>query len=261
MARTIRYIARLCVSVALLCVMPVAVSSAGPFDPGEFIEIVGAHLEGRLDEDPASGYNQVIDAILPSDDYLYRFQRYPVLRGLRQFTKLRRACIFPASEKSVRAFIGDMPLELLESTVIDRVSAHLITRRDMPAIVGFDELEGKRIVAQGGVGIGQFIPAGVDYTLTTTPDDASALKMLNAGRIDVMYGFYPDIILIAEKNGIELPHFKPDLVLFETTTHLVCKSFEGAADLINKVNIRTQNLKDTGRLKDLLSKYAQIVYE
>tara|TARA_R110002096_G_scaffold410865_4_gene610723 strand:- start:691 stop:1104 length:414 start_codon:yes stop_codon:yes gene_type:complete len=66
-------------------------------DPGETIEIIAAHLEGRLDAEPTSGYNLLLTRILPTQSHYLKYQRYPLSRAIRKFREAKRVCLFPSS--------------------------------------------------------------------------------------------------------------------------------------------------------------------
>lgn len=222
------------------------------------VDIVAAHLEGRLDEDPESGFNKLANLIFPRDGAA-SYQRMPLARGLRFFTETERACMYPASALAVQSLTSTSPDKVLESAPIDLVSSHVFTPPGGRVYNTFDELEGKSMAVQHGVEASQYIRTVVDFDLVRTPNDLSALRMVMAGRVDVMYGWYPDTFIIAEKNKLPLPDFNPDLIIFETTTHLVCKKFAGVEALLSTVNGRIEALRQEGRLQEILGRHARIV--
>ena len=236
-------------------------SSAGAAngqDPRKIIKIIGAHLEGRLDEDPNSGYQLIIKALLPTQTHYFQFSRYPFTRAVRDFKNNTRVCIIPSSEKAVRILTKDAKIELLESSAIDVVTSHIISAPNKPVFTTVKALEKHTIAAQNGVVMSRFLREKSTVQVTRTSNDLTALRMVLAGRVDAMYGWFPDIYIIAEKNGLSLPHFNPELILFETTTHLVCKKFDGNEHLFTIVNTRINELKRRGELQNILGKHARI---
>lgn len=237
---------------------PAAEAGSGQ-DPGELIRIIGAHLEGRLDEDPNSGYQLLMKALLPTQTHYFQFSRYPLTRAIRDFKENKRVCIIPSSEKAVRILTKDAKIELLESSAIDVVTSHIISAPNKPVFTTVSALEKHKIAVQHGVVASRFLTEKSTVQVTRTPNDLTALRMVLAGRVDAMYGWFPDIYIIAEKNGLSLPHFNPQLILFKTTTHLVCKKFGGNERLFNIVNTRIKDLKRRGELQNILGKHARIV--
>ncbi len=227
--------------------------------PREMIKVIGAHLEGRLDENPLSGYQVLIKEILPTDTLNFQFTRYPLTRALRDFKETKRACIYPSSTLAVRVLTGDQNTEFLESEPIDLVTSHIISAPHRPTFATVRDLDNHSVAVQQSVVTTQFLRESSTAIITRTPNDLSALKMLLAGRVDAMYGWFPDIFIIAEKNGLSLPHFNPELILFKTTTHLVCKKFDGNKLLFKIINTRIKDLKQKGDLQRILGAHARIV--
>ncbi|NVJ97456.1 MAG: transporter substrate-binding domain-containing protein [Alphaproteobacteria bacterium] len=225
------------------------------------IAIIGAHLEGRLDNDPASGYNRLVKYLLPIDQSVAVFQRYPLVRALRQFEDTKRSCLFPASARAAQNLIGIPAEDLVESSFVDFVSSHVMVKPGGPFIADKTDIYGRTIAIQRGV---EMVVLKDDYDrfdIIRTPDDQTALKMLQAGRIDGMYGWNPDALIIATKYGIELPDFNPDFILFQTTTHFVCKKGIGAERLLNLINGRIAIARRTGQLKEMLGPFARLEKE
>lgn len=228
-------------------------------DPGELIKIIGAHLEGRLDENPESGYRVLMKELLPTETHYFEFNRYPLARAIRDFKENQRVCMYPSSKKAVEILTKDSTTKLLESVPIDLVTSHIISAPNRTTFATVRALDEHTIAVQQGVVITQFLKEGSTAHVTRTPNDLTALKMVLAGRVDAMYGWFPDTYIIAEKNGLSLPHFNPELILFKTTTHLVCKKFGGNELLFKIVNIRIKNLKHRGELQKILGKHARLV--
>ncbi|MEX0297679.1 MAG: substrate-binding periplasmic protein [Kordiimonas sp.] len=255
------YVMTALTTMGIIAPFPPSALSAGLLsgqDPGETIEIIAAHLEGRLDDDPQSGYNKLLKKILPTQSHYLKYQRYPLTRALRKFAEAKRVCLFPASKTAVASIVKIETDNLYESIPIDSVSSHFISAPDKRKVERPSDLDGLKVGVQHGVSGRAFSDINPNITVITAPDDLTALKMVYANRVDVMYGWYPDSYYIAEKNNLPLPYFNPEFVIFETTTHFVCKEFGGFEDLLKILNTRIRNLKKTGELKNILGKHAQI---
>lgn len=247
-----------CILMPVLWTGAYAGSGSGQ-DPGETIEIIAAHLEGRLDADPDSGYNKLLAKVLPTQSHYLKYQRYPLARALRKFAEAKRVCLFPASLSSVNLVTNIPTDDMTESTPIDIVSAHFISAPGRKTYDTIESLSGATISVQQGVAEKALSSLTLGLKKIKTPDDLSALKMLLAGRVDVMYGWYPDSHYIAEKNNLPLPHFDPSLIFFQTTTHFVCKNFGGVEELMKILNTRLDKLRHSGELGEILGKHARIV--
>jgi len=223
--------------------------------------VVGAHLEGRLDDDPASGYNQLIDHLLPHRPHFPNYQRYPLVRAIRTFMETPRSCLFPTSRIAAENLSGQPADAFLESEPIDKVSAHLFARAPELAPGTFNDILGKTIAVQRGAITNRVLEHFREGRIIQSPNDRAALKMLQAGRVDFTYSWNPDALIISEKNGLSLPHFNPQFVFFDTTTHLVCKKFDGANELLDIVSGRIREAKKSGKLRQMLGRFARIVNE
>lgn len=230
----------------------------GGQDPGETIEIIAAHLEGRLDAYPSSGYNRLLAKVLPTQSHYLKYQRYPLSRAIRKFDETKRVCLFPTSLSAIEAITSIKATELIEGNAIDIVSSHFFSESDQQIFSTIKSLEGTDIAVQQGIAETAIFNLEADFNMVKTPDDLSALKILLAGRVDAMYGWLPDTLLIAERHNLPLPIFDADFVSFQTTTHFVCKNFGGAQNLIKVLNMRLDALKQTGELQKILGPHAQV---
>lgn len=243
-------------------------------------QIIGVHLVGRQDDNPGSGYSLLIKQLLQRSPIPVEYERFPFARAYRSFKEKERVCLFPSSKTSIEFFFPELLDELPLSAPIDLVTAHIFSAADAPILNDIQALVGKTIAAQHGVTMTPLLreklprqPSPHDFatlmavfegsiaTINRTPDDLTALRMVQAGRVDGMYGWYPDTYIIAQKNGLSLPHFNPDFILFETTTHVLCKAFIGNEKLISAINKGLRDLKNDGRLQEILGKHARIVKE
>lgn len=223
----------------------------------EPILIVGAHLEGRLDGTETAGYDQLIKIILPTDGST-EFQRMPLVRAIRTFAEEKHVCLFPTSVSAVESIAAIQDADFLQSAAIDLVTSHFMTSKQQPRINSFEDIRGLRIAVQRGVAAGALSKSPFKPVLVATPDDTIAFRMMQAGRVDGFYGWNPDALIIAEREGTELPNFNPDFIIFETTTHLVCKSNIGAEPVIAFVDKKIETLRSSGALRAILGPYARI---
>ncbi|MEX0299611.1 MAG: hypothetical protein AB3N28_11125 [Kordiimonas sp.] len=224
----------------------------------EGARILAIHLKGRLDEDPESGYNKLAKAVIPAAMYQNMYQRYPFARAVRDFKKAKRVCLFPTSQSALNLLYPDTNISVLESDAIDTVSAHLISSTLGTPFSNFEELEEKTIAAQHAVGVPNILSERYGVKVIRTPDDLSALRMVLAGHVDAMYGWLPDIFIIAKQNNLPRPSFDPDFVLYQTTTHFVCKRFYGHEVIIDTINRNLKLMKKSGALREILGKHARI---
>ncbi len=221
-------------------------------------KILAVHLEGRLDEDAQSGYNKLAKAVVPTSVYEHMYQRYPFARAVRDFKQKKNACIFPSSKSALKLLYPNENMTVLESDTIDTVTAHFISSAVNTPLSSFEGLKEKTIAAQHAVGVPNLLAERYGVKVIRTPDDLSALRMVLAGHVDAMYGWFPDIFIIAKRNNLPQPRFDPDFVLYQTTTHFVCKQFDGHEEIIGAINRNLKRIKKNGALREILGKHARI---
>ncbi len=238
--------------------LTVTVSAEGANSLDSEVQIIGIHLEGRLDANPKSGYNLLIAELLPPTLYSNQYRAYPAARAIRDFKANPSACLFPASYSAIGALYPDEQFKINVSDGIDRVSAHIISPPKVTPVSRLTELRGHSIAIKLAVNAQQLQALKSDVKVLRTPDDLTALRTVLAGRADYMYGWYPDIYIIAKNNNLALPAFDPTLIIYETTTHIVCKQFSGNDGILAYANERIKALKSNGKLRSILGKYAQI---
>jgi hypothetical protein len=231
-----------------------------PRESEEKILVIGAHLEGRLDDRKESGYTALLDRILPADGSSL-YIKLPLVRAIREFDAGERTCLFPTSASAVASLVKMEVKQVIESAPIDFVSSHFMSAKGKPVINNWQEARENIIAVQRGVEVGAVSIGMLDENIIRTPDDTMSLRMLGADRVDAMYGWVPDAFILAKRERMQLPDFNPDFVIFQTTTHLVCKVGIGAEPLIEHVSARIQTLKASGELKKILSPFARIVDE
>ncbi len=242
--------------VFLLC--PVPTPHATAQDPGETIEIIAAEIAGRLDATPESGYTKLFNRILPTQTHYLKYQRYPLLRALRKFEQSKRVCLVPASIATITVLSGVEVDDLQESEAIDIVSSHFLTAPNQPKISNFDMLSGKRVAVRQGVAMEHFAELGSDVEIHRPPSETSAINMLFSGRVDAIYGWIPDIRIHADLHNLLLPEYDSSFAPFQSSIHIVCKKFGGMESLMTTINMQIKALKQSGELKEILGKHANI---
>ncbi|NVJ97457.1 MAG: hypothetical protein HWE25_04850 [Alphaproteobacteria bacterium] len=247
-------------SAACLSFVAVQAAWAGGFEkPSDPFLVIGANLEARLNEDPNSGYRQLLAAALPNNEDRVVFQRLPLRRALRMFERTPRSCLFPTSEDILRVIVDMSADDMVSSVPVDTVGSHIITREGVPKVSSFEQLRGMKLAVQTSVLISQFVSPDWGYEIVRTPDEVTALRMVMAGRVDAGYGWFPDSLILAKAEGMPLPRFDENFSLYSSDTHLVCRNEPGVEYLMQVFNSRTNNLKQTGALKAMLGEFSRIV--
>jgi hypothetical protein len=244
----------------LVCVFVIANSLAAT-DVAETVNspilVIGAQLEGRLDDSETAGYSLLINELLPDRDDV-NYQSFPLQRAIRTFEMEDRSCLFPTSIFAAALLTAVDPGEMIQSDPIDLVTSHFLTRKGEPTIDSWGQIDQHKVAIQQSVELSAVNRGLSKPQIVRTPNDRVALRMLMAGRVDVFYGWYPDSVIIAEAEGLELPDFNPNFVVFETTTHIVCKKGINAEPVLEYANRKIQALKQSGELRKMLGPHARI---
>jgi len=222
------------------------------------VQVYAIALDYRLSEDGTKHYNRLLKA------FSERGLDFKVLvRSLkRSQISLKgdvESCLFPAT---INAMVtNDKALEnvsLIASDSIDQVSLRVLTDSSKERITGIDQLAGKRIAILNGLNP-DLLLGDIDADVEPTPDEYVRLKMLNAGRLDAVLGFTPDILLAAEDLGLPVPHYSEDLALFKDEgASMVCHDTELNRAFVSQFNRILKDLKASGDLQRILGKYAVI---
>lgn len=245
---------------AATCIAALFLLSAGGVfasEKSERVLVIGARLDGRLDEDPKSGYNQLAANIFKNADGAV-FQRLPMVRAITTFAREERVCLMPTSPE-ILSLLGNVDFEILvASDPIDIVSSHFFfrTRAEIDPLVFANP--DRHIAKQSGLDLQDVLGDQLKATVTHVPEMVIALRMLEARRVDAMYAWYPDVMIISERDGLMPPQFDPHEGDIEINTTLTCKSFDGVHAVLAQFNTRLAKLRHSGQLERMLGPYARL---
>lgn len=227
----------------------------------EPVLVVGARLDGRLDEDPQSGYNRIANAIFPASEAMIRFQRMPMVRAVDTFVRTDRVCLLPTSPDVLALLGGIQRDELIGGDPIDLVSSHLFFRTAGDIDLKILGRADKRLAKQSGLKLEDLFGDRLKAQVLQVPEMVIALRMLQAKRVDAIYAWYPDVMIISERFGLEIPAFDMNASDIVLKTTLTCKKYEGVDQTLSLFNSRLASLKKSGQLSEMLGKYARVAVE
>ncbi|MEH6404715.1 MAG: transporter substrate-binding domain-containing protein [Sneathiella sp.] len=181
-------------------------------------------------------------------------------RSSHDFSNDRSSCVFPSAIHALRRVHKQKlaALPLFASSPIDYVSIRLYTKKTDPVISSKDQLKGK-VVGHLLGSIGTTLLDEKDVTIQLVSDKPLLLKMLFAGRLDVVMGHHPDIPMAIERLGLDDVYYDPIITVYRTPVHIVCHKFKEVDDLLDKINFRIREVRANGMAQKILSKYAEIV--
>lgn len=182
----------------------------------------------------------------------------PLIRSHQSFQGSRKACLFPSAiAPLVRMYPGMKRFPLVAGNNIDYVSLRVFSHPDKRKINEVGELKGLKLAFWNGLSPDQLLE-GVAVTLEPTSGESVRVKMLDAGRIDAILGFMPDVYLAAEQLGLRKPKYNENLSILKNGVTLVCHDNPENRALIAEFNRLLRHLKRSGRLRGMLGPYAEI---
>jgi|GEM_PF-1947916 len=242
--------------LAMIAIPSIASTNIAGLQP---VQIYAYTLEHRLNEAGTMHYNKLLN-IMSDRGLKFNILIRSLARSARSMKNDQSACLFPTTINAIA--ISDPGVDekkFISSDPIDRVSLRIFTRPDNPKVGDIKELSGKRVALWNGLDPKIFL-ANIEANIETTPNEAIRVKMLNAGRIDAILGFTPDVLLAAESLGFSPPHYDESLALFRNEgASLVCHDNKQNREFILRFNKHLTRLKASGELREILGKHADIV--
>ncbi len=222
-------------------------------------QIYAYTLDYRLDEAGTGHYNILLEN-MQKEGLHFNLLARPLKRAIRYFEEDFNSCIFPTSINALKTTFPDLPTDkMIASTPIDRVSLRIFTLPDKPIIQKLQDLEGKKVALWNGLDPGIFLK-DINVDVENTPNEEVRVRMLNANRIDAILGFVPDVYLASEKLGLKPPHASKEISLFnDEGASLVCFNTSDNQLFISEFNSILDELKKSGKLREILGPYANIV--
>lgn len=191
----------------------------------------------------------------------YQLQFMPINRVWRGIGLDPTACTFPTSISAVvsMSMQGLTRQTLVQSDFVDHVRYRAVVRAGQPKIQSIQQLEGKTVAAWTGIPNRQL--AGVENVqIIETHSEESRVLMLYNDRVDVMFGFVPDLHLVSEKLNLPQPDSSDTLVIWdrEEGTRLVCHDTPSNRQTIESFNQALSVVRETGKLREILGPYADL---
>lgn len=251
----LRHLFLCALSISLLAVSP----GLGASD--EKVLVVGFYKEGRVNPDGSGGYAELARYILGQVKTPSILITMPILRTVRTFKKGGDRCVLSALHGTWLARTELRPEDVVESEPIDYVTAHFVTRPGEPVITDARALEGKSLGHWVGAPVDRILPPDVSVNRVSAATEESNIHMLMSGRVDVIWSWIPDVYILFEKFGYGKPSLVPKEPLLGATSHILCHRSPLTERFIKQVDSVIQTMRSEGKLKEILSPYAQIVGE
>ena len=220
---------------------------------------MGFPKEGRLESNGTGPYANLVREVLKEAGYSNQLITVPVLRAMRFFETEGEVCLVPTSKLAVISQFPTIgPDRLVESRPIDHITGHLVTRAGTSPITDPADLQGKIMAAWVGVNVKVFFP-NTDFTLLKTESEASAIRMLQSGRVDVIWSWIPDVFILYDAMDLGEPVLAEDKPIFGSSAHFTCHNTPQTKAFIERIDVVIDRMRIDGRLKTILGKHARIV--
>jgi ABC-type amino acid transport substrate-binding protein len=204
-------------------------------------------IPGFVQADEKGLYDRAWQKISSESGIKIDIQRIPYARALEVFRKEQKACLGIGNIETAQLYLG---LEVIQSEAF-------FFRNEM--IVGYLNTHSSGFVTRDQLAGKTGVTLLADYELVTAEygdtmrlysvDQAEqALKMLHAGRADVVFGNTGDLV-----NYLNELAYEPSLNLYESTEHFICHPDNGNEQLVEVVSEKLTKLKQTDIWKEWLA--------
>ena len=224
----------------------------------EPLRVYGYDLDFRLQPNGEGHYHQFL-AALEERGVAIDLDIVSLQRGLRYMEEEATACNFPATINAIiRSYPAFADIPLIAGDPVDHISLRVFTRPGEPVVSDMAELKGRRVALWNGLDPEAFL-GGSGALVESTPNESVRVRMLTAGRLDVIIGFMPDVLLVAEAQGMPVPHYAESLALYlDEGATIVCRDTAANREQLAAFNVALDSLKRSGELQHILGPFADI---
>lgn len=252
---------RIVVILLALCAFTLAGASgaAAEAKKDSGVRIVAFPKEGRMEADGSGHYAELVRTVLAEAGYNDQLITVPVKRSLRYFETLDELCMVPLSKFGLsHMYPNTDPNSLIQGVPIDYITGHLVTRPGAEPIRDMQLIEGKAVASWSGVNVDVLLPDS-NFTLLQSETEASAIRMLMTGRVDIIWGWVPDTFILFEEMGLGKPSLALDKPIFESSAHFVCKKTRRSEKLMPRLDAVIERMRNDGRLKKILGPHTRVI--
>ncbi|WND03633.1 transporter substrate-binding domain-containing protein [Temperatibacter marinus] len=217
--------------------------------------------KNRLEPNLAGGYGRLLRYIQKNSSQNFEMRPYYLTRALRNFENDPSGCFFPSPPETIGVLIPSMKGQSVRySLPIDYISGHLFSHSSVPKITSFEQVEGLKFgVLNDSIVEPLFGDKLNTIELVRVRNDRQNMNMLMRRRVNYVFGWAPDNLLMAEDLDFTEFSYDPSLKFFETTTHVVCKKTPENDAVLSTINAQIKQLQTSGIIRFILSKHANPV--
>ena len=223
--------------------------------------IFSFYKEDRIDQEGHFGYSKMVLDFQSQTDVPFAFIVRPTNRALRDFAENRNSCLFGATPILQRDIeMAQQANVFLISDPVDFVRANFFSLKNASSPLSAEDADEPRIAIIQGASLPLIFdqPFIDKATFIFTYNEPQNFNMLQSGRADYIFGWVPDTLIAAEKNGIEMLRFDKDKYISEHSVHLLCHGSRNHSALIQSFNKYLVTTKESGLLTEFFGKHAMI---
>ncbi|TQV84664.1 transporter substrate-binding domain-containing protein [Exilibacterium tricleocarpae] len=222
------------------------------------VRIYGHALNYRLQERGEEQYNKLFHQ-LAAMGLEFELVVRPLTRVMRRFAE-GSGCFFPTSMNAIKMAVPHLAsMPLVASAPVDQISLRVFTRAGAGKITDLQQLNGRRVALWNGLDPEIFLQ-GLTVKVETTPSEEVRVRMLEAGRIDAILGFTPDVLLAADALALAPPHYDESLALFrDEGASLICHESPVTRRFVAQFDQYLERLKKSGELRNILGPHVEVV--
>lgn len=157
----------------------------------------------------------------------------PVARAYNEFEGCVDCCLTP-SNKDPEFYDYNKP-SYIESKPLDVAKVYIFSPPGKPVEVNINALKGKRIGGRIGMPYGKSVEKALP-DIQLTPELVQSIKKLEAGRLDFLVDYEPDVISALKAMGMAALPYDASKPLSAHRDSLLCKDTPANRKLIEKLN-------------------------
>lgn len=213
-----------------------------------------------MEADGTGHYADFVRELMAEAGYHNRLIIPPIQRALRDFVTEPEACLIPVSKRSLQVQIPDLdPATLIQGRPIDYISGHFVTLPGQEMITDpRKQLAGKAIASWRGINVAMVFPSA-NFTILQTESEFNAIRMLQTGRVQAIWGWIPDSYILFEQLGIGEPVIAVDKPIFSSSAHIVCKKTRRGTAFLSALDKTMDVMRSNGHMKQILGKHTRVI--
>ena len=198
-----------------------------------------------VEKDGTGIYQLALQEAAKRAGYSVKDEFYPVKRAIKNFTERQDTCLYSFYSAAKRTLGED---NVIVSYPLAASKLYIFTKKGTPPVTSVEQLEGKRV---GGIlGTAEAFyreyTKGVNFRLDTASSDKLNLEKLEKGRIDAMFGWFPDLYPVLDQLS-----YSAELPLFIGHEKIICHNTKEGKLFINAISRALQEMHDDGTLQKI----------